>query len=56
MKLSAVCADLLGLKNPKSFQLANGLARSNGPSGISTDGVRSVLQRTVNPNITRSSS
>jgi hypothetical protein len=56
MKLFAWHADLLGLKNPQSFPFANGLARSNGPSGISTDGVRSVLQRTVNPDITRSSS
>jgi hypothetical protein len=56
IKLSARRADLIALKNPTSFQFANGLARSNGPGGISTDGVRSVLPRTINSDITRSSS
>ena len=56
IKLSARRADLIGLKKPPSFQFANGLAHSNGPGGISTDGVRSVLPRTVNSDIPRSSS
>jgi hypothetical protein len=43
IKLRARRADHLALRNPSSLQCANGLAHSNGPGGISTDGVRSVL-------------
>jgi hypothetical protein len=35
-----------------SASIANGLARSKSPGGISTEGVRNVLLRTFNSDIT----
>ena len=43
-------------ENSTSSSIANGLARSKCPGGISTEGVRNVLLRTFNSDITRQSS